>query len=129
LVHILKKRDDPALEDLGFTQQAEIFDFVRNRTKSVHLLLMQKTCWKILNEFCEFSAMQSAVRLQIDAFPGPGMRETDGLWPALKKSTRGARRPLFVRIGARITDLPERLREVYDRCRECYEQLYQHRLR
>ncbi len=28
----IKKREDPALEDLGFVQQAEIFDFVRKRT-------------------------------------------------------------------------------------------------
>ena len=28
----IKKREDPALEDLGFVQQAEIFDFVRTRT-------------------------------------------------------------------------------------------------
>src|SRR5215813_175787 len=30
-----KKREDPALEDLGFVQQAEIFDFVRSRTNAV----------------------------------------------------------------------------------------------
>src|SRR5438128_8185522 len=31
----VKKREDPALEDLGFTQQAEIFDFVRDHANSV----------------------------------------------------------------------------------------------
>ncbi len=29
----VKKREDPALEDLGFVQQAEIFDFVRTRNR------------------------------------------------------------------------------------------------
>ncbi len=28
----IKKREDPALEDLGFVQQAEIFDFVRTKS-------------------------------------------------------------------------------------------------
>ena len=31
----VKKREDPALEDLGFIQQAEIFDFVRKHTTAV----------------------------------------------------------------------------------------------
>ena len=30
----IKKQEDPTLEDLGFVQQAEIFDFVRTRAKS-----------------------------------------------------------------------------------------------
>ncbi len=35
-----------------------------------HLLLMQKTCWKILNESCDSSAMQSASSLANRCFPG-----------------------------------------------------------
>src|ERR1700757_1261352 len=31
----IKKREDPALEDLGFVQQTEIFDFVRSRTNAI----------------------------------------------------------------------------------------------
>src|SRR5881397_2116933 len=31
----VKKREDPALEDLGFVQKAEIFNFVRKRTNAV----------------------------------------------------------------------------------------------
>ena len=43
----IKKRD-PALEDLGFVQQAEIFDFVpENTTVPFRPLLMPWTCCKI----------------------------------------------------------------------------------
>ena len=31
----IKKQEDPALEDLGFTQQTEIFDLVRDRTNAI----------------------------------------------------------------------------------------------
>ncbi len=31
----VKKRDEPALEDLGFVQQVELFDFVRAKTNKV----------------------------------------------------------------------------------------------
>src|SRR5437660_2906366 len=38
----VKKRDDPALQDLGFTQQLEIFDFVRIRVKATPPVLDAK---------------------------------------------------------------------------------------
>ena len=47
----VKKREDPALEDLGFVQQAEIFDFVRNE-RTRFRQLTQRTCWKIRKEHC-----------------------------------------------------------------------------
>ena len=31
----VKKRENPALEDLGFVQQMEIFDYVRTRTNAI----------------------------------------------------------------------------------------------
>src|SRR5438045_1156207 len=35
ILSYLKKQGDPTLEDLGFVQQAEIFDWVRARTSSI----------------------------------------------------------------------------------------------
>src|SRR5260370_10186562 len=35
ILSYIKKQGDPTLEDLGFVQQAEIFDFVRTRANSI----------------------------------------------------------------------------------------------
>ena len=59
----IKKREDPALPDLGFIQQAEILDFVRIRTGSIPQLSMQKTFWKILNGCCAWFARRSVLSL------------------------------------------------------------------
>src|SRR6266496_1911169 len=66
----IKKREDPVLEDLGFTQQAEIFDFVSAHTNSLPPIWMPKTFCKILNECYACCAMQSASSLVGRCFPG-----------------------------------------------------------
>jgi hypothetical protein len=57
----------------------------------------------------------------------PGLRETDGIWAkhwydAVAKSTG------FEPYTPKHDPVPERLRDVHDRCRECYERLYEYRL-
>ena len=42
IVSYRKKREDPALEDLGYVQQMEIFDFVRARTNAIPPILDAK---------------------------------------------------------------------------------------
>ena len=59
----LKKREDPALEDFGFVQQAEIFDFVRTRTNAFRPLSMPETCWKIRRGLYDWFAKRSASSL------------------------------------------------------------------
>jgi hypothetical protein len=125
----IKKRDDLALEDLGFTQQAEIFDFVRNRTKSVPPVVDAKDVLKdperILGLLCDAVGVQFSKSML--SWP-PGLRETDGLW-AKHWYTEVAKTTSFRPYRSTDRQVPERLREVYDRCREYYEQLCQHRLR
>ena len=124
----VRKNDDPALEDLGFVQQAGIFDWVRERSGSVPPVIDARDVLRdperILRLLCK------AVGVEFDpamlSWP-PGLRETDGVWAKhwygeVAKSTG------FATNRARTGELPARLREIEARCRECYEQLHRYRL-
>ncbi|HXA09374.1 MAG TPA: hypothetical protein VNW28_05290 [Chthoniobacterales bacterium] len=125
----IKKNDDPTLEDIGFVQQAEIFDWVRARSSAVPPVIDARDVLqnpeRVLRLLC------AAVAVEFDpamlAWP-PGLRATDGIWAKhwygeVAKSTG------FEPYRPRSAEVPERLREIEARCRACYEQLYQHRLR
>jgi hypothetical protein len=124
-----KKRDDPALEDLGFTQQAEIFNFVRNRAKSIPPVVDAKDVMenpeRMLRLLCDAVGVEFSKSML--SWP-PGLRETDGVW-ARYWYAEVAKTTSFQPYRARDYQVPERLRETYEGCCECYEQLYQHRLR
>jgi len=128
IVSYMKKNDEPTLEDLGFVQQAEIFDFVQRETGLVPPVIdaddvlrdpkrmLQLLCDAIGIEFTE--AMLSWPR---------GPRSTDGIWAKywyaeVENSTS------FRPYQPRVKEVPARLRGVYERCYEYYEQLYRHRL-
>lgn len=125
----IKKRDNPALEDLGFTQQAEIFDFVRNRTKSVPPVVDAKDLLedpeRILRLLCDAVGVQFSRSML--SWP-PGLRETDGIW-ATYWYGEVAKTTSFRPYRPRHDEVPERLSKICERCRECYERLYQYRLR
>ena len=125
----IKKNEDPTLQDLGFIQQIEIFDWVRNHIGSSPPVIdatevlrdpkrvLQLLCGSVGVEFDE--AMLS--------WP-PGLRETDGIWAKHwygEVATSTSLQP----YRAKDECVPESFREVHDRCRECYEELYQYRLR
>lgn len=125
----IKKNEDFELEDLGFVQQAEIFDWECERSGKVPPVIdardVLQNSERTLQRLCE------AVGVEFDlcmlSWP-PGLRETDGVWAKhwygeVAKSTG------FEPYRARPTDVPDRLREIEARCRKCYEQLYPHRLR
>lgn len=129
IISYIKKNNDPTLEDLGFVQQAEIFDWVRAETGAVPAVveardvlenprrILELLCGKVGVEFSD--AMLS--------WP-PGLRETDGVW-ATHWYGEVATSTTFRRPPARAPEMiPERLREVHERSRECYAGLYQHRL-
>jgi sulfotransferase family protein len=124
----VKKRDDPALEDLGFTQQAEIFDFVRSRAKSVPPVLDAKDVLenpeRMLRLLCDAVGVEFSKSML--SWP-PGLRETDGVW-AKHWYTEVAKTTSFQPYRPTHVEVPERLRETYERCQECYKRLYQYRL-
>jgi sulfotransferase family protein len=125
----IKKREKPALSDLGFKQQADIFDFVRTRTSSIPPIVDAKDVLenpeRMLRLLCEAVGVEFSQSML--SWPA-GFRETDGVWAGhwyreVSKTTS------FQPYRPRHAEVPTHLREIYDRCRECYERLYEYRLR
>lgn len=125
----IKKNDDPTLEDLGFVQQCEIFNWVRERTNSEAPVIDAKDVLqnpeRMLRLLCD------AIGIEFDgamlSWP-PGLRDTDGVW-AKHWYTEVARSTSFQSYRPKNELVPERLRDIHDRCRECYDRLYAERLR
>ena len=124
----VKKREDPSLEDLGFIQQAEIFDFVRTRTDAIPPIVDAKDVLenpeRTLRLLCD--AVGVDFNKSMLSWP-PGLRETDGIW-ARHWYSEVAKTTSFRPYRPTGQQVPERLREIYERCCDCYEKLYQHRL-
>jgi hypothetical protein len=124
----IKKNENPTLEDLGFAQQIEIFDWVCKKTARTPPVIDAKDVLenpeRILRLLCQ------AIRVAFDkamlSWP-PGLRDTDGIW-AKYWYDEVARSTSFQPYRPKNEPVPERLREIHDRCRECYERLYQYRL-
>ena len=128
ILSYIKKNPEPTLEDLGFVQQLKIFDFVRGQANSVPTIVDAKDVLqnpgRTLRLLCE------TIGVSFDAamlsWP-PGLRDTDGIW-AKYWYDEVARSTSFQPYTPREGDVPDRLREIYEQCRQCYEKLYQHRL-
>lgn len=125
----IKKNKDPTLEDLGFVQQAEIFDWVRERSGAIPPVIEARDV--LQNPARMLRLLCAAVGIAFDpamlSWP-PGLRETDGVWAKhwYGEVARSTSFQPFQRKGASV---PVRLREIHDRCRACYERLFEERLR
>ena len=128
ILSYIKKNPNPSLEELGFVQQCEIFDFVRKRTNSTPPVVDARDVLK--NPEKALRALCNAISVEFDnamlSWP-PGLRETDGIWAkhwydAVAQSTS------FEPYKPRKGNIPDSLCAIYDQCRTCYEQLYRHRL-
>jgi hypothetical protein len=128
IVSYIKKREDPALEDLGFVQQAEIFDFVRARAAAVPPVVDAKDVLqnpeRTLRLLCEAVGVEFSESML--SWP-PGLRDTDGIW-AKHWYGEVAKTTSFQPYRPTQHEVPERFRETYQRCRECYERLSAYRL-
>ena len=124
----IKKREDPALEDLGFVQQAEIFDFVRSHTNAVPPVVDAKDVLQnpegTLRLLCEAVGVEFSKSML--SWP-PGLRNTDGIW-ARHWYGEVAKTTSFQPYRPTASEVPARLREIHQQCRECYERLYEYRL-
>jgi hypothetical protein len=129
IISYLKKNNDPTLEDIGFVQQAEIFEWVRAETGTVPAVVdagdVLANPRKILKLLCDKVCIKFSDAML--SWP-PGLRETDGVWAkhwygeVLTSTT-------FRKPPAREPEpVPERLRDVCERSQEVYGRLYQHRL-
>ncbi|HJX98059.1 MAG TPA: hypothetical protein VJ281_04220 [Chthoniobacterales bacterium] len=128
ILSYIKKNPEPALEDLGFVQQCEIFDFVSKRMNSTPPVVDARDVLKHPEQ--TLRALCNAIGVEFDkamlSWP-PGLRETDGIWAkhwydAVAQSTS------FEPYKPREGNIPDTLCAIYDQCRTCYEQLYRHRL-
>ena len=128
ILSYIKKNAEPTLEDLGYVQQEKIFDFVRERINSVPAVVDAKDVLgnpeRILRLLCHTVGVEFDKAML--SWP-PGLRETDGIW-AKHWYDEVARSTSFEKYKPREGNVPDSLREIYQRCRECYEQLYKHRL-
>jgi hypothetical protein len=124
-----KVRPEPTPEDLGFPQQTELFDFVRERTGEIPPVIdsldVLEDPERILRLLC------GAVGVPFDPAMlswEPGPRPTDGVWArhwyANVRSSTGFGPP-----RPRTEPIPERFRELHAICREHYDHLAPHRLR
>jgi hypothetical protein len=124
----IRKNEDPVLEDLGFVQQAEIFKWVRERSGKMPPVIDARDVLqdpeRTLRLLCE--AVGAEFDRSMLSWP-PGPRETDGVW-AKHWYGEVAQSTGFEPYRVRHVEVPERLREIEARCRECDEELHQHRL-
>jgi hypothetical protein len=120
--------ETPELLDLGFVQQAEIFDFVRSGRGRVPPILdaadVLRDPRRMLTRLCD--SLGLGFQEAMLAWP-PGLRPTDGIWARhwygeVEKSTG------FRPYQPKEVILPERLKTLYEQCLPHYERLYEHRL-
>ena len=124
----IKKQEDPTLDDLGFVHQTEIFQWVRGRTGTAPPVIDARDVLenpkRLLRLLCEVVGIEFSESML--SWPS-GLRDTDGAW-AKHWYGEVTRSTSFQPYRPKNEPVPARFREIHDRCRECYDRLYQHRL-
>jgi hypothetical protein len=124
----VKKNHDPTAIDLGFPQQAEIFNCVFAQTGAIPPVLDARDVLenpeRALRLLC--AAVGVPFTEAMLSWP-PGLRETDGIWAKhwygeVENSTS------FRPYAPKTEEVPERLWPVFEECRAVYEDLFRHRL-
>src|ERR1043166_5728403 len=81
ILSYIKKNPDPTLEDLGFVQQVDIFDYVYRHTALVPSVIDARDVLDNPRKILEL--LGAAISVVFDesmlSWP-PGLRETDGIW-------------------------------------------------
>ncbi len=124
----LRKREEPTLDDLGFVQQEEIFEFVRDATGRTPPVVdardVQEEPRRTLQLLCTAVGVEFSEAML--SWP-PGLRATDGIWAKhwygeVEQST-GFRKP-----RAEAPVIPAHLDGVLQAGRTIYHRLRQFRL-
>ncbi|HEX8237513.1 MAG TPA: hypothetical protein VF600_16250 [Abditibacteriaceae bacterium] len=125
----IKKQQDPAVEDLGYTQQVEIFDWVRAQKGVTPPVVDARDVLhapeRMLQQLCEALGIEFSQAML--SWP-PGLRSTDGIW-AKHWYSEVQTTTFFRPYQAQAEPVPDRLRPVCEQCIKDYEYLYEHRLR
>jgi hypothetical protein len=124
----VRKNDDPALEDLGFVQQAELFRRIRQRTGETPPVIDARDVLQSPKRILDLLCRALGVPFDEAMLSWPaGLRETDGIW-ARYWYTEVAQSTSFRPYRARNEPVPARLQKTCDECRKCYDEVYQYRL-
>lgn len=124
----LKNVPDPTIEDLGFPQQWEVFQFACQSEGRVPPVLDSRDVLEdpreALGRLCE--ALEVEFSDAMLSWPA-GRRETDGIWAkywyANVEQSTGFNPP-----GPEPDEVPRRFRKLYEECMSYYRRLYEHRL-
>jgi len=125
----MAKQGLPALDDLGFVEQAEIFDYLRATSGTIPPVLDAKDVQQ--DPRGQLMQLCATLNVRFDeamlSWPA-GPRPTDGVWSKhwyseVERSTG------FLAYERRYIEIPSSLGAIYGRCMDCYEKLYEHRLR
>lgn len=130
IVSYLKKKNlDVCVQDLGFVQQRELFQYVCQATGDVPPVIDAADVLR--NPEGTLRRLCRAVGVEFDpamlSWPA-GLRPTDGIW-AKHWYDDVARSTCFQPYESKRYDVPVEFDHIHKRCRECYAELYQHRLR
>jgi hypothetical protein len=124
----IKVAGEPRLEDIGFPQQRDVFEWVRRHTGRVPIVIDSRDVLedpsRMLRLLCEAIGVPFTEAML--SWP-PGPRKTDGVWAkywyesVLQSTSFQPYRPKNETIPANLTGLLERADEIY-------QSLYVHRL-
>lgn len=124
----IKKAADPDVEDVGYPQLVEIFEWVRTHGGGTPPVLdakdIQQDPRRMLGLLCDALGVEFSDAML--SWP-PGLRETDGIWAKhwyKEVETSTSFRP----YSSKAEEVPERLQKVYEQSAALYARLYEHRL-
>ena len=128
LLSYIKKRESVSIEGLGYKQQSEIFEFIKNYTGEIPAVIDARDVLedprKILQLLCEHIGIdftEDMLKWKT------GLRETDGIWAkhwydAVKETTS------FEKYQQKTEELPPEFDSLLVDCREYYNTLWEVRL-
>lgn len=129
LTSYLKKMPNPTIEDTGYPQQRELFEFVRAQTGTIPPVIDSRDFLndprrglELLCEALNLDFQESMLRW------APGFRDTDGIWGPYwytEVPTSTGFRP----YTPKAEEVPAEFRRLHDQCLELYHQLHAYRLR
>ncbi len=126
----IKKNNDPTLEDIGFVQQGEIFDWVCTYTGAIPAVIDARDVLENPRRILELLCAKVGVEFSDSMLSWPpGLRETDGIWAKHWYGEVATSTSFRASTLREPETMPARLRDIYDRCRKCYDRLHANRLR
>lgn len=129
LTSYLKKIPDPIIEDTGYPQQVEIFEYVRERTGTTPPVIDTKDFLtdppRMLQQLCDAFGVEFS-----DAMLSwkPGFRQTDGCWAEYwytEVPTSTGFRP----YRPKVDEVPAEFSILHAECQMLYRRLYEHRVK